>query len=648
MAQLDVILQHQLSTDERAVANVLIVVSQLTPSHLSSPRLLVARIHSLLQKPVYPGARWAGFCLAYRVASLSSEVLTENAKSWISSALPALSRDEPPPVHIEAMRLLHLIFTSALDMPEFHRQVVTPNLQKFSIALLQLAENLNTPNRVMVFAFRILTHMVSSFPAAHVSLTPRLTKLALFRLSRIDGQLHNSESLLASSSAILLSALHIPGGKARSVLLWRKTLEDTLNSIIVCVEKLRTAFKVEAKIEAPLPSSPGLELPTIPEDASPALVIPLVIDRLRSLVSLLVKLLSATSSRPLVLPLGPIASVVDRLLSVTTMDPHSDPHVFVDPLRRSMEVSAIPSLLEIGCDLYIALINSTSHHVTPYIPKISSLIAWHLEQDYPPTTRLALLRAVSISLSVPSHMHPIAHTPYLPGRFIRALLVPMLKILPSRSGADVSPPKPTDDYIQANGSKGNKKDKGGTFEGDELLRPGAVGSKCLNPDVQVWQEVLVSLDALKPLLLIPSSTSSAIKTTSGQSPPSFAPLQSITLRILTSLLLSLPHHSHALPHRQQLHTVLDKITQTCEDVILRDGGTGGDEWLRKNLSILIRSTANAAAHDHRQSSLVSLNLLLHPRVPLTWAFHLRGPPPYLPRGLSRTFCSSEKARKNGK
>ncbi len=91
MGKLDVILQHQLSTDEQAVASVLTVITQLTPSHLNSPQLLLARIHSLLQKPAYPGARWAGLCLAYRVASIRSEIMVENAKSWISSTLPLLS-----------------------------------------------------------------------------------------------------------------------------------------------------------------------------------------------------------------------------------------------------------------------------------------------------------------------------------------------------------------------------------------------------------------------------------------------------------------------------------------------------------------------------------------------------------------------------
>ncbi len=122
-----------------------------------------------------------------------------------------------------------------------------------------------------------------------------------------------------------------------------------------------------------------------------------------------------------------------------------------------------------------------------------------------------------------------------------------------------------------------------------------------------------------------------------------------------SLLLSLPYHSHALSipthlDRQRLHVILKRVTRICEDVILLDGGTGGDEWLRRALSILIRSSATAATHNRhqvhsalsviaipilttssRQLPLASLSLLLHPRVPphlslpSTWTSSLSSP-----------------------
>jgi len=59
-------------------------------------------------------------------------------------------RDESAPMIKSAIHLLALLFTSVLDMPEFHRKVVTPTVQKFSIALLQLSEKAESPEAVKV------------------------------------------------------------------------------------------------------------------------------------------------------------------------------------------------------------------------------------------------------------------------------------------------------------------------------------------------------------------------------------------------------------------------------------------------------------------------------------------------------------------
>lgn len=93
-----------------------------------------------------------------------------------------------------------------------------------------------------------LTHMVFSFPTAHFALMPRIYKLSLSHLSPPDG-LDHSRLPLSSASAALLSVLHLAGGKVRSGLLWRKTLEDTLNTIVLCTMELQTTFKAEGQVD---------------------------------------------------------------------------------------------------------------------------------------------------------------------------------------------------------------------------------------------------------------------------------------------------------------------------------------------------------------------------------------------------------------
>ena len=59
-------------------------------------------------------------------------------------------RDEPLPALNASIHLLATIYTAVPDMPEFHRRVVVPTVQKFSLALLQLAEKPQSPVKLKV------------------------------------------------------------------------------------------------------------------------------------------------------------------------------------------------------------------------------------------------------------------------------------------------------------------------------------------------------------------------------------------------------------------------------------------------------------------------------------------------------------------
>ena len=50
-------------------------------------------------------------------------------------------KQEPLPTLKAAARLLTHIFSVAIDIPEFQRQVASPNVPKFSLALVQFAED---------------------------------------------------------------------------------------------------------------------------------------------------------------------------------------------------------------------------------------------------------------------------------------------------------------------------------------------------------------------------------------------------------------------------------------------------------------------------------------------------------------------------
>jgi hypothetical protein len=52
----------------------------------------------------------------------------------------SLKKNEPPPTLRASVRLLRYVFIAAIDFPEFQRQFSTPNISKFGLALVSLAD----------------------------------------------------------------------------------------------------------------------------------------------------------------------------------------------------------------------------------------------------------------------------------------------------------------------------------------------------------------------------------------------------------------------------------------------------------------------------------------------------------------------------
>lgn len=156
---LNTLLQIQLASDSAAVSNLPYVLESLNfqcflTSHLQK---WTARVNSLLRSKD-AGARWAGLCLAHRTSFYSKEIMIEYGHSWIGVAIPiltvcmssvmqyellmrpSLKKQDVTPILKAATNLCRIIFTAAIDVPEFQRQVSIPNVAKFSAVLLALLE----------------------------------------------------------------------------------------------------------------------------------------------------------------------------------------------------------------------------------------------------------------------------------------------------------------------------------------------------------------------------------------------------------------------------------------------------------------------------------------------------------------------------
>ncbi|EPQ59104.1 hypothetical protein GLOTRDRAFT_103172 [Gloeophyllum trabeum ATCC 11539] len=240
-------LQLQLASDSSAVLHLPSVFSALSPDSFSpSPHLQkwTARVNSLVHAQDF-GARWAGLCLAYRTAVLSKPVMLECAHSWIGAALPMLSKNEPLPNLKAAIRLLRYIFSGATDTPEFQRQLVTPNIPKYSQAIIALAEKQDDAV-LKILALNTLTMLVPLYPTLHKALHGSLSSLTLRFLNGTAPTPLSSDLVKAASR--LYAVLHYTGGKVGAAGQWRKSLDDTLAFTWSALNRLLSTFSNSAML----------------------------------------------------------------------------------------------------------------------------------------------------------------------------------------------------------------------------------------------------------------------------------------------------------------------------------------------------------------------------------------------------------------
>lgn len=155
---LKVVLQLHLASDANAVLHLPSILASMNAEALqpsAHTQKWTTRIHSLLHSKD-AAARWAGLCIALHTSVYSRALMMECAQAWITVALPILSvrieyllhtaisqyiqKTEPGPSMKAAIRLLRFVFAEATHFPEFQRQIATPNVPKFSAALVSLAE----------------------------------------------------------------------------------------------------------------------------------------------------------------------------------------------------------------------------------------------------------------------------------------------------------------------------------------------------------------------------------------------------------------------------------------------------------------------------------------------------------------------------
>ncbi|KAK2466090.1 hypothetical protein APHAL10511_001732 [Amanita phalloides] len=484
--------------------------------------------------------------------------MVEYAQGWLGIALPLLSRDEPIPVLRADIRLLYKIFSGAMDVSEFQRQVSIPNVPKMTSVMIALALK-HTDLELEVLILAMLSKLVFLYPNLHRASYSALSSLAM---SNLDGRAPGPTNAgLMNTAAQLYVALHFTGGKLSAGDLWKKSIEETVAFGWNSFYALRTTFPTETQSTDVIANAGSDE---------PVVTIPLNLDRLRCCITILCDLLRAPTYRPVQLPLG---TLVRFVLGILTCSSESQVEDHVDANVRVMEVAVVPEIWQLGCHILADLAVCVQHHLTPHLTCLLSCLAIHLERKPKTPLRLACLNALHALL-----MHCYAlDSDVLPNRLAKSILPIITAILSHTSSG------PT----EVNQIRKGKK-RGRNFEGEEILKS-ARNALCQSPKDE--QALLVSLQVLRCLW---KNTNLSTQ------------MQSVVARNLLAVFVTLPRLPPALLSVDaSFHARFSRNIQAAA----LDVGIGSSNVSSKSLGLIV------AFSESEKETQRHFDLLLHPRVP---------------------------------
>ncbi|KAI0375789.1 hypothetical protein BV20DRAFT_984840 [Pilatotrama ljubarskyi] len=565
------LLQIQLASDAYAVLHLPFVLESLSREDFHpSPHTQkwIARVNSLIHSKD-AGAKWSGLCLAFQTAVFSRAIMLECAQSWVAAAMPLLV-NQPIPTTKAAIRLLRLVFSNAMDVPEFQRQLCVPNVPKFGNALISIAEK-ETNIDVNLLVMDTLAHVVSLYPSLCRPLHTALSNLALRHL---NGSAPNpTPSLLVAACSHLYSVLPLTGGKVGAAGLWRKSLDETVAFAWGAFLQVRSTYSDAAPGNMARPGPPA-------ED--PIVGVPLALDRLRAAVQVIRDLLLAVTSRPVTLPVG---SLVRLCLAFLQCQRDEQVDAITDPVVRSLEESVVPTIWMLACDLLMPLYEACQHHLAPHSPVLLSHLSYHLEQPQTPAQRLRFLRTVLSALRSDCQLHDNT----LSSRLTRATMPILTVVLTQRTQAGAD-----NEQVGSQGrsKKGKKRARG--YEGDEVFR---VGREIICPTSEEGDVLLAAVDVLENLLLRTQVN---------------PPVHSLASRLLLSIYASLPQLPPAIlsPDLSLHPRVYAKLQLTCTRL-----GIGTTSTMGKALGLILTVSDGAVGENGNISLSTEIDLLLHPRVP---------------------------------
>ncbi|KAI9257883.1 rRNA processing/ribosome biogenesis-domain-containing protein [Sporodiniella umbellata] len=389
---LEVIINNYLSKESILIKNLPFVLDALLNHNLlaetsndeiaSLHKKWTVRLNSLLHSKV-SAIRWCSISLIKTTCESSHSLLVAHAKGWSAQLLGFLAKPDADIVHKESIEALQYIFGYTHDKPELHREIATPNMQKFNQLLLQLAQK----ETLLPTVLSALTANNKYFPSNSKHIAEQSLQLCL---SCIDGTKDlNKEIVLESYKCI--ASLYRTGGKSVMAEQWKEHVLKLIGSVHECLNRLFDTVD-EDIIEAEVPS--GYPFVSVGKDHLEAF--PVLVKRVQLIQDCIGVFLGTSTTVSVSVPSVQLVDLICRIYSIFDGSLMRD---FKDKNEFHSLIMCLPTLHYSTNKMLSSLIYCTGQEMLRY-SKVFSKALLRLLSDYKSrrTMKLSVYKLITLCI----------------------------------------------------------------------------------------------------------------------------------------------------------------------------------------------------------------------------------------------------------
>ncbi|PVU88235.1 hypothetical protein BB559_001740 [Furculomyces boomerangus] len=289
----------------QSASNLLYIDANELKKYDSTLQKFSSRLTSLLLSK-FPRSRLAAVLLIKQSCEQSLYILFQHAEKWIMHLINLLSKSEILKTQEAAISALISILDTANNYTDLQRDIVTPNVSKFNVALISL---IKTNIKIFPAVSNALVWTCTSFPGLMRTNSEKAIKACL---QFLDGSYVISNPKLVMCACECISSLSTVGGKNNSSERWLENFSKTITTIDITLNKVYQS--VDTAVYEGTKSHYDMDFSF--DDYIVGL--PLLVDRCASLTELVVSFLTNEVKDPVMVPVEEVIHIINRLGSVNS------------------------------------------------------------------------------------------------------------------------------------------------------------------------------------------------------------------------------------------------------------------------------------------------------------------------------------------